>query len=129
MPQPSTVARVIRMSRSCYSHVTAFCDRMPQLALVAAVYMLAFTLVSNTAARGQVPGASSPIQSTAQPLTDVGSGPATTGAATGGNAGSDRSTLTSSSNLTAPLALSSDQIIHILQQNPDLVVELKSQVA
>jgi protein involved in polysaccharide export with SLBB domain len=129
MPQLSTVARIIRMSRSCHSHVTSLCDRMPQLAVVAAVSMLALTPVSNTAAHGQVPGASSPMQSTAQPPTGDGSGLATTGAADGGNNGSDRSTSTSSSNLTTPLALSSDQIIHILQQNPDLVVELKSQVA
>jgi protein involved in polysaccharide export with SLBB domain len=35
----------------------------------------------------------------------------------------------SSGSIGTPLSLSSDQIIHILQQNPDLVVELKSQVA
>ena len=134
MPQPSTVARVIRMSRRCHSQVTSSCDRMPQLAVVAAVSMLAFTLVSNTAAYGQVPGASSPMQGpppmqgTAQPPTgDSGSLP--TGSVDSGNTGSDRSALASPSTLAGPVALSSDQIIHILQQNPDLVVELKSQVA
>jgi len=129
MPQSSTVARVIRMSRSCYSYVTSFYDRMPQLAVVAAVSMLAFTLVSNTAAHGQVPGVSSPMQSTAQPQTGEGGSQPTTGSADSGNTGSDRSASTSPSPLTGPIALSSDQIIHILQQNPDLVVELKSQVA
>ncbi len=129
MPQSFTVARIIRMSRSCHSHVTSFCDRMPQLALVVAVSVLAFTFLFDTAAHGQVPGASSPMQSTAQPTTGDGSSPATTGSSDGGNTGSDRSGSTSPSPLTGPIALSSDQIIHILQQNPDLVVELKSQVA
>jgi protein involved in polysaccharide export with SLBB domain len=41
----------------------------------------------------------------------------------------DRNTSMSSSSVGTPLTLSSDQIIHILQENPDLVVELKSQVA
>ena len=39
------------------------------------------------------------------------------------------SNLSSANSLAVPATLSSDQIIHILQQNPDLVVELKSQVA
>ncbi len=91
--------------------------------------MLAFIFVSDTAAHGQVPVASSPMQSTAQPPTGDGSSVATTGSADSANTGSDRNALTSPSSLTGPIALSSDQIIHILQQNPDLVVELKSQVA
>jgi protein involved in polysaccharide export with SLBB domain len=41
----------------------------------------------------------------------------------------DRNSSMSSSGVGTPLSLSSDQIIRILQQNPDLVVELKSQVA
>ena len=129
MPQLSTIAPVIRMSRSCYSHVASLYDRMPQLAGIAAVSMLAFTLASNIAAHGQVPGASSPMQSTAQPSTGEGGGLLTTGSADSGNTGSDRSGSASPSILTGPVALSSEQIIHILQQNPDLVVELKSQVA
>jgi protein involved in polysaccharide export with SLBB domain len=102
---------------------------MPQLALVAAVSMLVFIFVSDTAAHGQVPVASSPMQSTAQPPAGDGSSVATTVSADSANTGSDRNALTSPSSLTGPIALSSHQIIHILQQNPDLVVELKSQVA
>jgi hypothetical protein len=41
----------------------------------------------------------------------------------------DRSKSSNGDTLAAPASLSSDQITHILQQNPDLVVELKSQVA
>jgi protein involved in polysaccharide export with SLBB domain len=41
----------------------------------------------------------------------------------------DRNASSSASGVGTPLSLSSDQIIRILQQNPDLVVELKSQVA
>jgi protein involved in polysaccharide export with SLBB domain len=41
----------------------------------------------------------------------------------------DRTSTTTSSAQTAPMNLSSDQIIQMLQQNPGLVVEIKSQVA
>jgi len=41
----------------------------------------------------------------------------------------DRQRSTSASSSAVPLTLSAEQIIRILQQNPDLVVELKSQVA
>jgi protein involved in polysaccharide export with SLBB domain len=41
----------------------------------------------------------------------------------------DRNASPGADSLGTPLSLSSDQIIRILQQNPDLVVELKSQVA
>ena len=41
----------------------------------------------------------------------------------------DRNVPPGGDSLGTPLSLSSDQIIRILQQNPDLVVELKSQVA
>jgi len=41
----------------------------------------------------------------------------------------DQAPRSGANGLAVPAALSADQIIHILQQNPDLVVEIKSQVA
>jgi hypothetical protein len=126
MPQPSAFTRVIRIARSYHCHATACCDQIQQLALAAVVFMLAFAFVFDTAAQGQVPFASSsPLQSTAHLPADGGS----TLSSDSGKSGDDRGSSTSSRSLTAPLTLSSDQIIHTLQQNPDLVVELKSQVA
>jgi protein involved in polysaccharide export with SLBB domain len=67
----------------------------------------------------------------------MGSGLSGSGSDLSGSAGSsdtedpedDRNASSSASSVGTPLSLSSDQIIRILQQNPDLVVELKSQVA
>jgi protein involved in polysaccharide export with SLBB domain len=47
----------------------------------------------------------------------------------GETAASDRTGLSQANDPTAQLSLSSEQIITLLQQNPDLVLELKSQVA
>jgi len=89
--------------------------------------MLAVTLIFALPAHGQMPFAPSSSQNTAQPAAD--SGLATTGSADSENLGGDRGASTRSPTLTPSGSLSSDQIVHILQQNPDLVVELKSQVA
>jgi protein involved in polysaccharide export with SLBB domain len=66
----------------------------------------------------------------------TGIGSAVTGSALGLTGSSDtqgaeddRNASPGADSLGTPLSLSSDQIIRILQQNPDLVVELKSQVA
>ena len=127
MSQSAAFVRVIQIVRSSDSHGTAYRDRVSQLSLVSAVSMLAFTLIFAPPAHGQGAFAPPPSQSTAQP-------PAALGAVAQGSGDSespqgDRGASTSSSSFAAPRALSSDQIIHILQQNPDLVVELKSQVA
>lgn len=47
----------------------------------------------------------------------------------GENSGEDSNTSTSPGKLSPQTALSADQIINILQQSPDLVMELKSQLA
>lgn len=69
-----------------------------------------------------------PSQSSTQPAANDLDNAA---AASGGQAQSDqdRSTLESTGDLTAPVTLTSEQIIAILQQSPDLVVEVKSMVA
>src|SRR3984957_18731347 len=78
----------------------------------------------------------SPSSSSSQSMTQSPSGPGLGPMGASQSDGSqedgsqdDRNSLSSASNLAVPASLSSDQIIHILQQNPDLVVELKSQVA
>jgi len=129
MQQSIIFVRIVRIVRGYYSHVSLYYGRMPRLALLRTASILAFLFFLGTAAHGQVPSAPSPLQSTAQPSADEGSSGATIGAADSEDPRDDRDTSTSSNSSTVPLALSSDQIIHILQQNPDLVVELKSQVA
>ena len=127
MLQSSIFARYARNARSHRSHVISCCDRMPQVALVA-VLLVAFTFISEAAAHGQVPTGSAPSQSMAQTAAD-NSGSVLSGSSNTEDPVDERNDLPSSRSLGTPLSLSSDQIIHILQQNPDLVVELKSQVA
>jgi protein involved in polysaccharide export with SLBB domain len=93
------------------------------------VSLLAFAFISAAAAHGQVPLGSPPPQSMTQPAANDRSSSGLPGSADIEDSSDDQATSTSSSSSATPLTLSSDQIIHILQQNPDLVVELKSQVA
>ncbi len=129
MSQSLTFSRVIKMVRSCRPHAAARCVQMLSLALIVTVPMLAMMLISVPAAQGQMLTGSAPPQNTAQPSQDEGSILTTTGSGDSENPEDDRRSSTSSGSSAAPLTLSADQIIRILQQNPDLVVELKSQVA
>ena len=120
------------------SQSSTFTDgaRVPQLTLFVAALAFAFLLAGGATANAQTPFSPAPTQSTAQPTAGADSSAPTT--TTGGNAvttiaGSDKyadaNSSTNVGNLTPSFSLSSGQIIDILQQNPDLVLELKSQVA
>ena len=92
----------------------------------AAICTLPFCSASGIRANGQVPSAPSPIQSSAQSQADDGSNTSTDSS---DSSGSGRDSGTGSDNLAPRTALSADQITDILQQSPDLVMELKSQLA
>ncbi len=96
---------------------------------VFAASMLAFALIPVVAVHGQAELGSSPLDSAIQPGGGVSSPLAATVSANSQNPEDDRGSSGSSSSPQVPSTLSSDQIIQILQQNPDLVVELKFQVA
>ena len=130
MPRPANFTRVIRTVRSCHSYVMSYdCGRFRRISL-AGVAGLAFFLVFGAIVRGRPIFAADPqSQSMARPSADEGSGGAVTDAANDGNSRHDRDTSARPGDSMSPRTLSSDQIIHILQRNPDLVVELKSQVA
>ena len=111
----------------------ACCNRMPQSALIA-VFLAAVTFIPHAVAYGQMPTGSDPTQSTTQSTTQSNGSGLTglspeTGSSDTQDSEDDRNSSLGASGMGAPLSLSSDQIIHILQQNPDLVVELKSEVA
>jgi protein involved in polysaccharide export with SLBB domain/surface antigen len=129
MLQSKTVITAIKIVRNHHSRVCFHYGRMPRLVLLAVASMLALFLVFGTIASGQVPFAPSQSQGASQSLVDQGGGGTATGSTDSEDSEDDLNTSTSSSSLAAPVTLSSDQIIHILQQNPDLVVEIKSQVA
>ncbi|MGB6687470.1 MAG: SLBB domain-containing protein [Terracidiphilus sp.] len=90
---------------------------------------LALLLVCAASANGQqAPAVSSDAQTVTQSTADESvSGEASQG---GGAASiDDRDAMTDSRNLGSPVALSSRQIIDLLQQSPDVVVELKAAMA
>jgi protein involved in polysaccharide export with SLBB domain len=150
MPQSSKLSRYASIAWCHRLQVLTYCDRLPRVALIALV-LAACTSLSLARADGQIPTGAAPSQGSptgAAPSQGMGqpsagdSGSDSTGFGSGltGSADSgassdaeepddDRNSSMSSSGVGTPLSLSSDQIIRILQQNPDLVVELKSQVA
>ncbi len=135
MSQSSTFADALNVTTSRSSRLGTDGTRVPQPTFFVAVLVVAFLFAGGATANGQTPFSPAPTQSTAQPTAGADtSAPTTTpGGSASTTAGSDRNTDSNSStntgNLTPSFSLSSGQIIDILQQNPDLVLELKSQVA
>ena len=105
--------------------------KLPRLA-VAAVLGFVATLAQPLYAQAGLPGLSPQSTSQSPSSPEFGassSGLGATDASQSDSSQDDRSRSSSADNLAVPASLSADQIIQILQQNPDLVVELKSQVA
>src|SRR5271170_1542483 len=135
MSQSSTFADAPNVTTSRSSRLGTDGTRVPQFAFFVAALGVAFLFAGGATANGQTPFSPAPTQSTAQPTAGGDSSAPTTttgGSATTTTAGSDKfadsNSSTNAANLTS-FSLSSNQIIEILQQNPDLVLELKSQVA
>ncbi|NYF88359.1 SLBB domain-containing protein [Tunturiibacter empetritectus] len=117
--------RILKPIRIIPSLETASRCRMSRSHAVAASGLLAITAMLGQSSRAQ--GVFSPPQTTTQSPSTPGPGLGATEQSQSDGSQDDKSS--SSSTLAVPATLSSNQIIHILQQNPDLVVELKSQVA
>ncbi len=145
MPQSSNFSGAVNVTPSRPSRLGTHGGRLLPIEVFIAVSVLTLFFAGATTAYGQTPFSPDPAQSTAQSTTssdgfgastpNAGSGATTTNGGSETNADSNSSTSSNSSasstnigNLT-PVSLSSSQIIDILQQNPDLVLELKSQVA
>ncbi len=107
--------------------VSVATERLCSLQLVAAVTLLgSMGLVAQSApAQSAFPGSSS--QGTTQSSSSPDLGTMDTSQSDGSQ--DDRARSLSSPSFVVPVSLSSDQIVRMLQQNPDLIVELKSQVA
>src|ERR1017187_3650323 len=119
MPQLPTPTVRIRATRS----------RPLRLASRAAVHLPAFLFMVWIGANAQSPSASAPAQNT-MPFTTGESGSTTSTANDEGqNSGQTRDSATRSVGIAPTTALSSDQIISILEQDSDLLMELKSQLA
>ena len=91
--------------------------------------LLPLCLITGIAASGQVPSSTTPIQSPADSQADQGSSSSTSSTDLNGSSERDTNSLSGPGITGTRTALSADQIDTILQQSPDLVEELKSQLA
>jgi protein involved in polysaccharide export with SLBB domain len=108
------------------SRVCVYCARQSWIAVVAAACILIFCSISGIRAYGQAPSVPSPIQSATQSQVDDGSNTSTDSS---GSLAFGRDPSMGFAGGSPRTALSADQITNILQESPDLVQELKSQLA
>jgi protein involved in polysaccharide export with SLBB domain len=130
MPRSASFSATVSVSLCQQASRSFAAVRMSRLGCFAAALILAIS-ASNVAlsAYGQAPAGPTSTQTAAQSQTgDIGDGvSAVTPAESDDTEGGGRST--GSAGLTPQTALSAEQIINILQESPDLVVELKSELA
>lgn len=119
MPQAPTFTARIQASRS----------KEIVLACLAAMFLLAVSFAVQPTALCQIPSETLPDQNGAQPGTDAAAEPSTETPTDSESNGGLRGSLTLGGNLAPAPALSSDQIIGILRDNPDLLAEFKSELA
>src|SRR6185437_5943127 len=129
MTELSIVAGAANINRRQSSRASGDRRRILPTALLAAISMLALLSIAEKHANGQVPFPSGLGQSSIQTSGDQSGGPASTMTDDSQNSSDNHGQPTSASDLDNSRALSAEQIIDLLQQNPDLAIELKSQVA
>jgi protein involved in polysaccharide export with SLBB domain len=117
MPPSPTFAE--RANARRIRHIATIC--FASASLLAAVFATGFK------AFGQLPSESSSSQSGSQSANDGGASAAHSGDS--GDTGELGGSFSDAGNGLTPATLSSDQIIGILQNNPDLLAEFKSQLA
>jgi protein involved in polysaccharide export with SLBB domain len=100
------------------------------MVLLSLVSVVGASLFFASTVRAQVPLGPDSTQTTSPTSTDQNTSASATAFGGSEDSGNDRGSTATLSNLDAPVApLPADQIIQILQQNPDLLMEVKSQVA
>jgi protein involved in polysaccharide export with SLBB domain len=127
--RPIIFAHLISMipskcSRSCVHGV-----RLSQIVVLLAVCVAALPLVAATGADGQAMPTSATMQSAAGASSDGNSSGSTASSLYNEDSGIDRDASTNPTIAGQQTTLSADQITVILEQSPDLVLELKSQLA
>jgi protein involved in polysaccharide export with SLBB domain len=127
MPKPATRTKSIRTSRNRKALSGADCKHILAASPLMTLSIFVLILLGAAAAQAQSPLPLAQAEGSS-PSTATQEGASSSAADAGINALDDRSGMTSTPGLTAG-SLSSNQIIDLLQRNPDLVVELKSLVA
>lgn len=118
------------MRHSGLLKVGAHCNRVSRTVCFEAACVIALSFFAIATANGQLPSAPYPSQSTAQSSMGGSNNSSMTMSDDGESTGEERDDSSANPvNLAPQTALSSDQIINILQQSPNLATELKSQLA
>ena len=129
MPHSVTFAGLRSMMPSQCSRVRIYRACLSRSACFAAVCTLTLCSIVGTHANGQVLSAPAPEQGREDSPAVNGGSASTALSGNGGYSGGGLDVSTGPANQAAHTALSADQITNILQQSPDLVLELKSQLA
>jgi protein involved in polysaccharide export with SLBB domain len=103
--------------------------RALRVVLCAGVFLLVLFFAGAISASGQIPSMPASAQDAGQSGTGEADGFSNASFDTGSGSADDRIFQSSLGGQAQAVALSSDQIINILEQNPDLAEELKSQLA
>ncbi len=114
-----------------HAYLNNYLPRACRTALLALLSVSGTSIFFVGSGRAQMPLGPDSTQTTAQqPSTDQNTSAAALAFGGTQDSGNDRGSTSTMSNLDAPVApLPADQIIQILQQNPDLLMEVKNQVA
>ncbi len=113
-----------------HAYLNNYLPRACGMVLLSLVSAVGTSLFFASSGRAQVPLGPDSNQTASQPSTDQNMSAAAVAFGGTQDSGNDRPPTSTLSNLDAPVApLPADQIIQILQQNPDLLTEVKSQIA
>lgn len=111
-------------------YLNDYLPRACRTALLSLLSVVGTSIFFASSGRAQVPLGPDPTQTTSQPSTDQNSSAAAVAFGGSQNSGDDSGSTSTVSNLDAPVApLPADEIVQILEQNPDLLMEVKSQIA
>ena len=121
---------VTHMTTRQRAYLNNYLPRACGTALLSLLSVVGTSIFFAGSGRAQVPLGPDPTQTTSQPSTDQNTSAAAMVFGGSQDSANDRGSASTLSNLDAPVApLPADQIIQILQQNPDLLMEVKSQIA
>ena len=127
--QPITFAHMLRTTPSTGSRVCVFGARLPRFACILVACIVTLSSITGTPANGQSAPTPATMQGMAGTSTDENGNASSASLPYSVDTGIDHGGSTSASITAQRTSLSADQITAILEQSPDLLIELKSQLA
>ena len=129
MRQSANLACLTNMPSGKCSRAPIHRAYVPWIACLMAVCVATLALIGGTSAIGQTTAPPASMESAAGTTMDSNGSPSTGSSRSLDNSGTDRDALMGAPIMARRSSLSAEQITAILEQSPDLMVELKSQLA